>query len=510
MQGDLEAAGCGHPEPTASEYRRRRPDKTVLYELVRDYAETLFAEARDRSGGGHGYPAHVENEFRRYIECGVLGRGFMRVHCDGCGRDELVAFSCKGRALCPSCVGRRMSDRAARLVDVCLPVAPYRQWVFSFPWRIRLALAKETSLLSEVLRVCLRAIFAYQRKRARAKGIAAAKTLAVCFVQRFGSLLQLNPHGHVVVPDGVFYRRGDGTLGLCELEVPTDEEVEAVGLAIVKRVLRVIRRTAECAEEADDDPTMTAVLAEATTVGVGGVGAPGEPRSAQSKRRVSLIQTELGAFSIHANTSVEARDRAGLERLLRYCGRAALAHKRLSVTAAGKVRYQLRKPYHTGQTEVVLEPVAFLRRLAALVPPARQNQVRYYGLLAAQASDRDRLLALVPTHRDDAVPHDHAEPPDVPPTAAQDIAADSPASSGGYRLGWARLLQRVFIRRIDCSLHRAGDRAGPDHASVPSAAWSGNRGGGQAPALGRRSCVLPIGSWSPRVAACAMDQLGAR
>ena len=89
----------------------------MLYELVRDYAETLFAEARDRSGGGYGYPAHVENEVRRYIECGVLGRGFVRVHCDGCGRDELVAFSCKGSALCPSCVGRRMSDTAARLVD---------------------------------------------------------------------------------------------------------------------------------------------------------------------------------------------------------------------------------------------------------------------------------------------------------------------------------------------------------------------------------------------------------
>jgi hypothetical protein len=60
----------------------------------------------------------------------------------------------------------------------------------------------------------------------------------------------------------------------------------------------------------------------------------------------------------------------------------------------------LRKPYHTGETEVVLEPVALLRRLAALVPPKRQNQIRYYGLLAAQAHDRDRLVALVPNAQD--------------------------------------------------------------------------------------------------------------
>ncbi len=119
--------------------------------MVRERAETLFAE--------------------------------VRVHCAGCGRDELVAFSCKGRAVCPSCVGRRMSDTAARLVDARLPVAPYRQWVFSFPRRIRVALAKDTALWSEVLCVCIHKVFAYQRKKARTRGIRAPKTLAACFVQ---------------------------------------------------------------------------------------------------------------------------------------------------------------------------------------------------------------------------------------------------------------------------------------------------------------------------------------
>ena len=52
---------------------RRHPEKTVLYQLVRDHAETLFAEARSRSATGSGYPRHVENEFRRYLECGGLG-----------------------------------------------------------------------------------------------------------------------------------------------------------------------------------------------------------------------------------------------------------------------------------------------------------------------------------------------------------------------------------------------------------------------------------------------------
>jgi hypothetical protein len=46
-----------------------------LHEIVREHAATLFAEARARSESGHGYPRHVEREFQRYVDCGVLARG---------------------------------------------------------------------------------------------------------------------------------------------------------------------------------------------------------------------------------------------------------------------------------------------------------------------------------------------------------------------------------------------------------------------------------------------------
>jgi hypothetical protein len=118
-----------------------------LHQVVVEYAETMFAQAREQSESGHGYPGHVEREFRRYVDCGILARGFVRVRCGECGTDELVAFSCKGKAVCPSCAGRRMNDLALRLCEQVLPVAPYRQWVFSFPWRIRLALAPLNSPL---------------------------------------------------------------------------------------------------------------------------------------------------------------------------------------------------------------------------------------------------------------------------------------------------------------------------------------------------------------------------
>jgi hypothetical protein len=44
----------------------------------------------------------VEEDFRAYLPCGILARGFARIRCDDCAAERLVAFSCKGRGVCPS------------------------------------------------------------------------------------------------------------------------------------------------------------------------------------------------------------------------------------------------------------------------------------------------------------------------------------------------------------------------------------------------------------------------
>ena len=109
------------PSARPPAYARRRPEETVSYTVVREELETFLARARERE---HPVPRFVEREFRAYVACGMLEHGFVRVHCDACGCDRLVAFSCKGRAFCPSCGGRRMADTAAHLVDRVLPEVP--------------------------------------------------------------------------------------------------------------------------------------------------------------------------------------------------------------------------------------------------------------------------------------------------------------------------------------------------------------------------------------------------
>ena len=80
-------------------YVRRRPEASVLYEVVRDQLETFLACARERD---RPLPRFVERELRAYLECGILAYGFLRIRCQACRAERLVAFSCKGRGFCPS------------------------------------------------------------------------------------------------------------------------------------------------------------------------------------------------------------------------------------------------------------------------------------------------------------------------------------------------------------------------------------------------------------------------
>jgi hypothetical protein len=209
-------------ESGVREYRRRRPEETVLYEAVRENLATLLEEASQQ---GRGLPRYVERDFARYLECGVLAHGFARVRCESCEDEILVAFSCKGRGVCPSCNAKRAQVTAVHLVEGVLPHVPYRQWTLSFPHRVRWVLLKEKGLLSDVLTLFPRAVFALRRRRARRQGVRGGQTGAVSFPRFFGSALQVTPHFHALVPDGVFVAE-EGKVRFEPLGPPTQGEVE--------------------------------------------------------------------------------------------------------------------------------------------------------------------------------------------------------------------------------------------------------------------------------------------
>jgi hypothetical protein len=88
------------------------------------------ALAREAYTDGDGVPQYVEREFRRYLECGSLAHGFARAHCGDCGHDFLIAFSCKGRAVCLSCNARHMAQAPEPLANWDEAPAPVPEFVF--------------------------------------------------------------------------------------------------------------------------------------------------------------------------------------------------------------------------------------------------------------------------------------------------------------------------------------------------------------------------------------------
>jgi hypothetical protein len=110
-------------------------------------------------------PHHVQTAFGDYLRGGILAHGFARVYCAGCGHDFLVAFSCKGRDICPSCARRRMVETSAHMVDEVLPRVPFRQWVLSVPKRVRWHLREKPEVLGGLLKVFLRAVETTIRQR---------------------------------------------------------------------------------------------------------------------------------------------------------------------------------------------------------------------------------------------------------------------------------------------------------------------------------------------------------
>ena len=125
-----------------------------------------------------------------------------------------------------------------------------------------------------------------------------------------------------------------------------------------------------------------------------------------------------------------ADDRPALEQLCRYITRSDLANERVQTNVAGQVVLKLKTPWRHGTTHLVMSPLEFMQRLAALVPRLRLHLIRFHGVLAPNA----KLRALV-------VPQAPELPAHAAPPAAGEAAC---AHHRPVRLSWVRLLRRVL------------------------------------------------------------------
>jgi hypothetical protein len=454
----------GAVSENGAEYRRYRPEDTLLYQIVAEHYP-IFAELMRAQG--RPLPSFVQREFEDYLKWGRLEYGFLRVRCDTCHAEKLVAFSCKRRGFCPSGGARRMVDTAALLVDEVLPPVPIRQWVLSVPFPLRFLFAREPAVMNAVLGIVIRAIEGHLVARAGYTRTR-AQTGAVMLIQRFGSALNLNIHFHMLFLDGV-YGTGGPRPRFIPLPSPTPAGLQALLERITHRVGRHLERRGLLVRDAEsanlqwddeDARPLDELLGAAVTYRI----AVGPQRGQKAFTLQTLASAPVdedekddvarsGRFSLHAGIATKAHQWAKLERLCRYIARPAVVTERLSLTRQGNIRVALKTPYRDGTTHVVFQPLNFLARLAALVPRPRVNLTRFRGLFAPNSRYRARIT---PAGRGRRRPAD----------------SNQPEPKRRQAMTWAQRLKRVFRIDIDKSAGQpictvADCREAVGHRDVP-------------------------------------------
>jgi hypothetical protein len=278
-----------------------------------------------------------------------------------------------------------MYNGAAHITDHVIPDVPLRQYVLSVPFELRLLLAARADAFSAMMSLFIEQVFRRQRERAREAGLDAVQSGAVVAQHRGGSSVNLHPHVHGAVPDGVFWRPDpEGRAEFFRLPEPSNQDVEEIAFNIHQRFLSWLRRKGLLKTDEDEDlsnesPERTALQACAE----GAVGTRGLVTVRQRSRatpeqghtdifdragqRCSL--GEYQGYSLYVGAAIPAGSKEARERLLRYCLRPSLSLERLSLDRNGQVVYQVKATRRGKATQRIMDPLSFMARLAALVPP---------------------------------------------------------------------------------------------------------------------------------------------
>ena len=245
-----------------------------------------------------------------------------------------------------------MAQTGAHIIDHVMPRVPVRQVVLSVPKRLRWFLHRDPKVVSGVLRVFLRGLSTAIRKHSP-DAPREAKMGAVSFFHRGGSSLNVHPHFHNVVADGVFALGTDGQAVFFPATELCDDVFARLQETLRKRILMYFCRHGYL--DSDDADNM--------------------------------LQLEYGGgFSLHGGVRIDDSDREGQERLLRYCARlSAKASAQVGPPFAqdrlgwwNKERrqlvYQFQHPLPGGQTYEVLSAMELMKRLAELIPPPWMHQ----------------------------------------------------------------------------------------------------------------------------------------
>lgn len=329
-------------------YRRRRPEKSTLYQVVYHNREELEYGWEERYQHQYGVLRDsVLKALDEYLNCGLLEHGAARVHCDTCDKSILVAFSCKKRGICPSCSTKRAVRFAEHISDVVLKDdhIPLHHMVFSIPKRLRSYFRYNRRLCSILFQSAwgvLEEVYSTD----------IAEPGAVLTLQTAGEALNWNPHLHGMGTAGVF-RKDTGEF--LKMNTPGTEYLTERFATLVLAKL--------CKQDLLTDDITSQILSQ-----------------------------QHSGFSVWIGDPFQDKDS---ERFVaKYVERGPVSLEKLALDeTSGKLLYTMKD--HTVHEH---DPLDFLALLTSHIPNTYESITRYYGWYSCRARGERKKAALLQTH----------------------------------------------------------------------------------------------------------------
>ena len=333
-------------------------------------------------------------------------------------------------------------------------------------------MAYDKGLCSDVITSFVRALYRHLRAKAKRElglcSVSDAHPGSVTFLQRAGSAINLHPHLHVPVLDGVYVvDESDERPRFHVLSPPTSEQLVDIVDSTARKLETLLEARGllgagddgESDALADDEPLLATCYATSLRncdtlgdrAGLPSLRLVGEPPATSPSRRGVAVQHQ--GFSLHVGDQIDGRDRKRLEQLIRYVARPPIATDRLRMRPDGDLVYTLKTPWSDGTHAVSMSPLDLIARLCALVPPPRFHTVRYHGVLAAHAALRPFVVpkgnddeTIEQARIDDLVGQMDLFPLPGLPSALRlpDGKVDIRTSKGSAYIPYHQLLRRVF------------------------------------------------------------------
>jgi transposase-like protein len=382
-------------------YRARRPRESPLWRLFDARYEDFEAAYEERFEETYGPLRSVVGRVAKgFLKCGILDFGFARIRCPDCGDEYLLAFSCKGRCLCPSCHKKRQVQFGEFATEEVLAEVPHRHVVFSVPRRLRVYFRRDRRRLAKLATAAFATVREFLQSAVDDR---TAVPGAMACVQSYGELLDWHPHVHCLVSWGCFKK--DGTFVEVK-QVPQAEELEKL---FRHKVLRMLLD-----EEAIDERVV--------------------------KNLLSWHHTGFSAFVGH---ELPAKDREAREAVARYLVHPPVVVGRIVTEAkAEQVIYKGKKvhPRH-GANFRIFDPLAFIAEVVSHIPNVHEKTAIHYGFYSNKTRGTRKAKG------EAAASADASAAAEVSPGASAE-GEGSPTEADRapveIRRNWSRLIKKVY------------------------------------------------------------------